>query len=104
MNPLCFCPPPLNHRDMRLAMCFLFALFLPKNETPDPNPKRFAEAIAKEGAFPSLTEIALGGNPVSDEAKKAVKAMLQTSKAGNSSRHCCTIHPPYIAVSAMDSP
>lgn len=47
MNPLCFCPPPLNHRDMRLAMCFLFALFLPKNETPDPDPKRFAEAIAK---------------------------------------------------------
>ena len=32
---------------MRLAMCFLFALFLPKNETPDPDPKRFAEAIAK---------------------------------------------------------
>ena len=47
MNPLCFCPPPLNHRGMRLAMCFLFALFLPKNETPDPDPKRFAEAIAK---------------------------------------------------------
>ena len=47
MKPLCFYPPPLNHRGMRLAMCFLFALFLPKNETPDPDPKRFAEGIGK---------------------------------------------------------
>ena len=47
INPLCFCPPPLNHPSMRLAMCFLLVMFLPSKETPDPDPKRFSEAIAK---------------------------------------------------------
>ena len=32
---------------MRLAMCFLLVMFLPSKETPDPDPKRFSEAIAK---------------------------------------------------------
>ena len=61
MIPLCFCLTSLNHRGMRLAMCFLFALFLPKSEIPDPDPKRFAEAIAKFAEADQANPPAKGG-------------------------------------------
>ena len=39
-----------------------------------------AEAIAKEGAFASLTKVWLFNNPASDEATKAVEEALEKKK------------------------
>ena len=60
----------------------LETLSLDNNKIGDAGMAALAEAIAKEGAFPSLTTITLRGNPASDEAKQAVEEALEKKQRG----------------------
>ena len=60
----------------------LEVLNLSDNQIGDAGTAALAEAIAKEGACPSLDYIDLDDNPASDEAKKAVEEALKKKKQG----------------------
>lgn len=62
----------------------------PAQEAPAVIAAALAEAITKEGAFPSLDRISLKGNPASDEAKKALQEA-----------HCVLISRPFAEESLL---